>query len=79
MLNSRRHPEPIKNIDCVLLGAFERHNFGDLLMGYIFETLLGRNGIRVVSRRDLMAASKSHSPAGSMATTLSAPFIDLSS
>jgi hypothetical protein len=42
MLNSRRHPEPIKNIDCVLLGAFERHNFGDLLMGYIFETLLGR-------------------------------------
>lgn len=48
MLNSRRHPEPIKNIDCVLLGAFERHNFGDLLMGYIFETLLERNGIRVV-------------------------------
>jgi hypothetical protein len=48
MLYSRRQPELIKDIKCVLLGAFERHNFGDLLMGYIFETLLGRNGIRVV-------------------------------
>ncbi|MEY4806996.1 MAG: hypothetical protein RLZZ206_1385 [Cyanobacteriota bacterium] len=36
------------NFDCVLLGAFERHNFGDLLMGHIFEVLLGRIGIRVV-------------------------------
>jgi len=48
MLYSRRQPELIKDINCVLLGAFERHNFGDLLMGYIFETLPGRNGIRVV-------------------------------
>ena len=42
------HGELIPNFDCVLLGAFERHNFGDLLMGYIFEVLLGRIGISVV-------------------------------
>jgi hypothetical protein len=48
MPNHPHGPEPIRNIDCVLFGAFERHNFGDLLMGYIFEILLGRMGISAV-------------------------------
>jgi hypothetical protein len=40
--------ELIENIDYVLLGAFERHNFGDMLMGHIFEVLLERQGLRAV-------------------------------
>lgn len=35
-------------IDCVLLGAFERHNFGDMLMGLVFEHKLALNGVNVV-------------------------------
>jgi hypothetical protein len=38
----------LQDIDCVLFGAFERHNFGDLLMGYVFERLLGGYGLKVV-------------------------------
>lgn len=34
--------------DVVLFGAFERHNFGDLLMGYIFEKLLKAKGINTL-------------------------------
>lgn len=35
-------------IDAVLLGAFERHNLGDLLMGHIFEDLLREKGLRTI-------------------------------
>lgn len=48
MLITSRGQERIENIDCVLIGAFERHNFGDMLMGYIFKVLLERQGLRVV-------------------------------
>jgi|GEM_PF-2292745 hypothetical protein len=49
MTNASRHgTHVIPRADCVLFGAFERHNFGDLLMGYLFEVLLGRHGINVI-------------------------------
>ena len=32
----------------ILFGAFERHNFGDILMGIIFENLLLKKGIRSI-------------------------------
>lgn len=34
--------------DVVLFGASERHNFGDLLMGYIFEKILKKQGINSI-------------------------------
>lgn len=36
------------NPDAILFGAFERHNFGDLLMGYAFERLLRQKGINTI-------------------------------
>jgi hypothetical protein len=36
------------NPDAILFGAFERHNFGDLLMGFAFEKLLRQKGIRTI-------------------------------
>ena len=36
------------NPDAILFGAFERHNFGDLLMGYAFEKLLRQRGINTI-------------------------------
>lgn len=36
------------NPDAILFGAFERHNFGDLLMGFAFEKLLQQKGIRTI-------------------------------
>ncbi len=34
--------------DLILFGAFERHNFGDLLMGYVFEKALAKKGIHAI-------------------------------
>lgn len=36
------------NPDAILFGAFERHNFGDLLMGFAFERLLRQKGINTI-------------------------------
>ncbi|MCT0208463.1 polysaccharide pyruvyl transferase family protein [Synechococcus sp. CS-1332] len=36
------------NPDAILFGAFERHNFGDLLMGFAFERLLRQKGINAI-------------------------------
>jgi hypothetical protein len=36
------------NPDAILFGAFERHNFGDILMGFAFEELLQQKGIKTI-------------------------------
>lgn len=36
------------NPDAILFGAFERHNFGDLLMGFAFERLLSQKGVKTI-------------------------------
>ncbi|MBW4532032.1 MAG: polysaccharide pyruvyl transferase family protein [Aphanothece saxicola GSE-SYN-MK-01-06B] len=36
------------SFDAILFGAFERHNFGDLLMGFVFTKLLEMKGISCI-------------------------------
>ncbi len=47
--------------DLILFGAFERHNFGDVLMGHVFEKILAKKDINVthasILNNDLTAYS----------------------